>query len=274
MHSSEALEVTACLSGSDALTLLEVINSTLSIRDAKAFTSIYPKIQELFPFDFAGVIAGHLETDGRLIIDYRCNISYPEKWFQEYEFNDYINLDKGTKYALKTHNSMHWSLPQNVVDVLCHDVPENIISLSLECVPEEIKSLDMDFGLKEGYACGLGPFRMGLDGTVFGFSGGSMRFDLRAFAILETLVPHLHSAFSNVCGNKRPDTEEVSISTREKEVLHWLKEGKSSWDISVILAISERTVNYHIYNAMAKLGAINRAQAVAIATHLGLVEFT
>jgi DNA-binding CsgD family transcriptional regulator len=65
----------------------------------------------------------------------------------------------------------------------------------------------------------------------------------------------------------------VTLSSREKEVLDWLKQGKSSWDMSIILCISERTVNYHVYNIMQKLGAINRPQAVAIATHLGLVDF-
>jgi len=61
------------------------------------------------------------------------------------------------------------------------------------------------------------------------------------------------------------------ISRREREVLDWLKEGKSSWDISVILGISERTVYFHVSNIMKKLGASNRSQALSIATRLGLV---
>jgi butyryl-CoA dehydrogenase len=64
----------------------------------------------------------------------------------------------------------------------------------------------------------------------------------------------------------------IGISPREKEVLDWLKQGKSSWDISVILGISERTVYFHVSNLMKKLGASNRPQAVAIATRLGLVD--
>jgi DNA-binding CsgD family transcriptional regulator len=62
------------------------------------------------------------------------------------------------------------------------------------------------------------------------------------------------------------------LSDREKEVLNWLKQGKSSWEISVIFGISERTVNYHIYNIMEKLQTTNRAQAVAVATRLGLID--
>lgn len=64
----------------------------------------------------------------------------------------------------------------------------------------------------------------------------------------------------------------VSLSRREVEVLNLLKIGKTSWDISRILGISERTVNYHIGNIMRKLDAINRIQAVCEAVNLDLID--
>ncbi len=64
----------------------------------------------------------------------------------------------------------------------------------------------------------------------------------------------------------------VGITPREREVLGWLKQGKSSWEISVILDISESTVYFHVSNIMKKLGASNRPQAVAIASRLGLLN--
>jgi len=54
-----------------------------------------------------------------------------------------------------------------------------------------------------------------------------------------------------------------ALSGREKEVLKWLKEGKSSWEISRILHISRNTINFHIKNLFKKLDATNRAQAVS-----------
>jgi PAS domain S-box-containing protein len=56
-----------------------------------------------------------------------------------------------------------------------------------------------------------------------------------------------------------------SLSPREKEILTWVMQGKSTWDISTILKISERTVKFHVENVMKKLSAVNRTQAVAIA---------
>lgn len=62
------------------------------------------------------------------------------------------------------------------------------------------------------------------------------------------------------------------LSQRELEVLRWLKMGKSSWDISRILTISERTVNYHVGNIIRKLGVVNRLQAVFEAVRMNLID--
>lgn len=95
--------------------------------------------------------------------------------------------------------------------------------------------------------------------------------ELRIAQILAQLTPHLHQALTRTV---RPDgghSPPPPLSSRENEVLNWLGAGKSSWDISMVLGISERTVNFHVYNLMRKLGAINRPQAVAIAASHGLI---
>lgn len=68
-----------------------------------------------------------------------------------------------------------------------------------------------------------------------------------------------------MCGRGK-NVKEV-LSPRELEVLTWLRLGKTSWDISMILMISERTVNYHVNNIMRKLGVISRMQAVSVAAN-------
>jgi DNA-binding CsgD family transcriptional regulator len=60
-----------------------------------------------------------------------------------------------------------------------------------------------------------------------------------------------------------PDAPEVRLTDRERDALSWVAEGKSDWEISVILGVSETTVRFHVDNARKKLGAVNRAQAVA-----------
>ena len=63
----------------------------------------------------------------------------------------------------------------------------------------------------------------------------------------------------------------VALSPRETEVLTWAMQGKTNWEISVILSVSERTVKFHVRNAMTKLHSRSRAQAVAVALRFGLI---
>lgn len=60
-----------------------------------------------------------------------------------------------------------------------------------------------------------------------------------------------------------PGGDEVKLTDRERDSLAWVAEGKSDWEISVILGVAESTVRFHVDNARKKLGAVNRTQAVA-----------
>ena len=61
------------------------------------------------------------------------------------------------------------------------------------------------------------------------------------------------------------------MTQRQSEVLYWVSEGKTAWEIAVILGISRRTVEEHIVLACRKLNAVNRCQVVAIAIRKGWI---
>jgi DNA-binding CsgD family transcriptional regulator len=61
------------------------------------------------------------------------------------------------------------------------------------------------------------------------------------------------------------------LTPKEIEILTWVKEGKTSWEIAKILEISERTVKFHVGNILGKLGVRSRFQAVAVATKVGIL---
>lgn len=61
------------------------------------------------------------------------------------------------------------------------------------------------------------------------------------------------------------------LSQREKDCLSFVAEGKTDWEISVILGVSQHTSHQHVENARRKLGANTRAQAVARFVMLGLL---
>jgi DNA-binding CsgD family transcriptional regulator len=63
-------------------------------------------------------------------------------------------------------------------------------------------------------------------------------------------------------GSREPG---APLSVREREILGLLAGGESGAQIAEALVLSPETVRTHIRNAMSKLGATSRAQAVAIA---------
>jgi DNA-binding NarL/FixJ family response regulator len=61
------------------------------------------------------------------------------------------------------------------------------------------------------------------------------------------------------------------LSKRERAVLRLVAQGLPNKQIAQTLSISERTVKFHLASAFNKLGADNRAQAVALAAQHGLL---
>lgn len=60
---------------------------------------------------------------------------------------------------------------------------------------------------------------------------------------------------------------------RELECLRWSAAGKTKWEIGEVLAISERTVKFHLDQARHKLNCMNVTHAVAKALAIGLITF-
>ncbi len=51
------------------------------------------------------------------------------------------------------------------------------------------------------------------------------------------------------------------LTSREKEVLTWICQGKTNWEIATILNISFYTVKNHVRSILQKLDACNRVIA-------------
>ena len=73
-------------------------------------------------------------------------------------------------------------------------------------------------------------------------------------------------------GDNAAEKSGLRLTERELQVLTWVARGKSSSDIAAILGISERTVNFHLDNAMRKAGVATRVQAAVKCAMLKLIE--
>ncbi len=79
----------------------------------------------------------------------------------------------------------------------------------------------------------------------------------------------LHHRMCNLTPRKARKTPK--LSSRERDCLALVAEGKSDWEISEILGLAETTVMTHVLNARRKLGAKSRAQAVALCVASGVI---
>lgn len=68
------------------------------------------------------------------------------------------------------------------------------------------------------------------------------------------------------------DARSRSLSAREREVLQLLAEGKSMKEVAAVLGISPRTVEFHKYRLMDRLGVKTNAELVQYAVRTGLIS--
>lgn len=82
---------------------------------------------------------------------------------------------------------------------------------------------------------------------------------------------HLHALALAMQPKKTPRPQTPPLSTRELEVLKLSADGKTAYEISRILNLSERTVNFHVHRAIEKLGVNNKISAVIAAARSGAI---
>ncbi|WP_077036979.1 XrtB/PEP-CTERM-associated transcriptional regulator EpsA [Pelomonas sp. KK5] len=119
---------------------------------------------------------------------------------------------------------------------------------------------------------------------VFGQQGSAPDGELQCHT-LELLMPHIHATWHRVQVQERElrNLPEAAvqrsgavpgsgITGRERQILGWLREGMSNQEIGEVLGISALTVKNHVQKILRKLNAANRAQAVARAMTLNLLD--
>lgn len=94
----------------------------------------------------------------------------------------------------------------------------------------------------------------------------------RLVADLQLFAVHAQDAALRLLVPPAQRPERPALTPRELDALRWTMEGKTAWEVGAVLGISERTVVFHVTNAMHKLGCNNKQQAVLKALRLGLLD--
>ena len=244
------------LSKREMILLLELIDRSVRCQSSQQLDGLLQGLRDLVPFQ-AALTA--MTPNGPEGLTAGPVLDYPGPYLAELHRQRLVEVDPIVRRNFSSFDLQYWAdtfacLP----DPRCREMLA-------------IRSLCEDFGFKEaheghGYGYGVrSQFAAG--GSLFCFHG--LRRSRRTEQILRFAIPHLHQAMAAAA---RCREATVQLTPREIEVLQWVRAGKSNWEISAILSISERTAKFHLANVCGKLGASTRAHAVAIAMQQGLLS--
>ncbi|TFH92850.1 LuxR family transcriptional regulator [Vibrio ouci] len=178
--------------------------------------------------------------------------SYPKQWNKLYLDNQFVQVDPVVSYGARTSQPLLWS---------------NVRHISKEFW-EEARTFDLAIGWsKANHDHKGGASLVSISRSHNELTKAELKqttpYLLWATSLFEHKYWQLHTT---------ERTSKTLLTKREQEILKWSGIGKTVFEISVILGISERTVSFHLTNAAKKLNASNKTSSVAKAIVLGLIE--
>lgn len=182
---------------------------------------------------------------------------YPQRWLERYLARDYFAIDPLVKHAQTS------TLPAVWGERTLHD------SSATEFW-EEARSVGLSSGLSfviSERAGATGIFSLARD-TAMDQSGQELAALIGRGQMFASLV---HHACCRLQVPKLLPQANTVLTARERECLKWSADGKTAWELGQILGISARTAVFHLNNAMQKLGATNKTQAIVRAVALQLI---
>jgi DNA-binding CsgD family transcriptional regulator len=183
--------------------------------------------------------------------------NYPQDWMHHYISNGYFDTDPVPKHVFNIFRPFSWN---EVVETL----PLNRTQIRIMDQAKEARLLD-------GVAVPLHGPRNEVAGVGLACLSGGASPNPTMLGVIGALSYQFHIAFS-AFDIIKPSGDDVGLTLRESEVLHWAAEGKSNSVIGDIIGISDNCVKFHFRNIFRKLDAVNRQTAVVKAIRLGLIN--
>jgi DNA-binding CsgD family transcriptional regulator len=240
---------------------LSFAESCLNVCTKDDFIKAVDIANNLFEFEKAVCCIGRRKNADRLKITELVNVSFPNEWLKIY-------LDKNLQ-----------DVDPIMVNHFTHFKPQIWTETRMKTpyINCEFITLVKDFGIEDGVSHGVYDWQSS-KGSLFSFSGVPIKEQYHAERVLKIIIPILHIALLNLLKKEQAvfivseRKEYFPLTDREKEVLNWMKIGKTNWEISLILGVSERTIKFHVKNILSKLDTTTRTYAVAKAIHLAIIS--
>ncbi|MCU7934302.1 MAG: LuxR C-terminal-related transcriptional regulator [Candidatus Thiodiazotropha sp. (ex Dulcina madagascariensis)] len=221
-----------------------------SISDQHLLEGIVLELQKNTPI--SSLLLAQFKKGGALDpIQFRCcaSVNITDEYKKHYVSNNLSQIDSILKYSNSVRIPITWNT-----------------ALNSKYRNMEFESFLNDINFKHGLAYS---FKSSFQSYASYLAFESKTYDcldIQCIAI-SYLLPFFHEIINSEKCEKdttsKPEKECCEITPREKEVLQWVMEGKTNWEISIILSISEGTVRYHITKILRKLNATNCSHAIA-----------
>ena len=191
--------------------------------------------------------------------------NYPEYWIKLYVKNGYIQIDPVRRGGCFATGPFVWESLKKIYKL--SKKQELILSLSEEAGLHN--GIGIPCHARKGEFIGVG--------IASSVKGNDPEEHIAKLYMLTTQFHVIYQDLlekTSVIKNEN-DIDDISIiplTIREQEVLLWSMKGKSNWDISVILNISEHAVDFHVRNILKKLNVNSKLSAVVKALYMGLIK--
>lgn len=219
------------------------------IERARSHTSVEVLLdylrQQIAHFGMEHVMMAVLPTNEPNVRDLVLLNGWPPEWYERFVAKKYYLHDAVTRFAARTTEPFLWSrVPQPFTE---------------QRMAQTIAGEATEFGMRNGFLIPF-PTSRGWQSCV---SFGASELDTISEpdeAALVLLGYVANKTLKSLLGE--PDAV-GKLSEREREVVKWVAAGKTAWEISEILSVSENTIEKHLRQARNKLDVVNSAQLVA-----------
>lgn len=229
--------------------------------------------QTVMPSGWKSIAFFALTTEARRLSENDSPLvasNYPKGYIDRYIYERLYEIDPVLMLAR-----------ESLTPLVCRDVEENT---PLSERQKELMTNRRDCGLYRVVACPIHGSGGQTFAVCFGREGPE-EADCVPVSALQVLAIHFYYTFARLSEDRTDSApagfaesqstsviKAPSLTQRERECMLWTARGKSASVISVILGLSENTVNFYVKNAMKKLGTTNRVIAVVLAVRSGLIQ--
>lgn len=230
---------------SDMADTFEVIDALGQLNEPEA---IFARLAEyLGRHGYTSFLVSGLPSQRERLEPYILLNGWPVGWYERYTAVNHYRHDPCVRHCFSTIEPFAWNeLPSDLVET-----PEARLVMN-EAV---------DFGLAQGLCIPLHDV-YGSQAVVT-MAGQQVELTPSARRMVHLASLYAYGAAERAIRTPTYHKGESRLTMRERDVMNWTAEGKTFWEIGMILGISEATVNDHMRHIRAKLGTRNATHSLA-----------